>query len=196
MAAQLPLLGAGSPRIDPGFRGLRRIDLDESAWVDHLPGWLDGHQALFDRLVAETNWTVSERSMYDGVVSVPRLTAFVDMPGARPQVLRAAAAALCRRYDAAFGSVGLSLYRDGRDSVAFHRDKVLCDMPIATVAIVSLGEPRRFLLRPLGGGRSRAFNLGWGDLLVMGGACQRTWEHGVPKAASAQSRMSLVFRHP
>jgi alkylated DNA repair dioxygenase AlkB len=195
MAAQLPLLGSGRPQVDPGFRGLRRIVLDEDAWVDHLPGWLTGHQALFDRLESETPWSASERTMYDDVVSVPRLTAFSDIAGARPQVLRGAAAALCRRYDRSFDRVGLSLYRDGRDSVAFHRDKVLCDMDTATVAIVSLGEPRRFLLRPFGGGRSQAFNLGWGDLLVMGGACQRTWEHGVPKSASAQARMSVVFRH-
>ena len=195
MAAQLPLLGAGTPLIDPGFRGIRRVPLDKEAWVEHLPGWLCGHQALFDRLEADTAWVAGERSIYDDVVSVPRLTAFVDVPGARPQVLRGAAAALCRRYDASFDTIGLSLYRDGRDSVAFHRDKVLCDRPTATVAILSLGEPRRFLLRPLGGGRSRAFHLGWGDLLVMGGACQRTWEHGIPKAAQAQARMSLVFRH-
>ena len=62
------------------------------------------------------------------------------------------------------------------------------------MAIVSLGAPRRFLLRPAGGGTSRAFDLGWGDLLVMGGTCQRTWEHAVPKMASAKPRMSVQFR--
>ena len=114
MAEQLPLLGAGTPLIDPGFRGLRRHPLDAEAWVDHLPGWLSGHQALFDRLEEDTDWIAGERSMYDHVVSVPRLTAFVDVAGARPQVLRGAAAALCRKYDAALsgrGSMGCRRWR-------------------------------------------------------------------------------------
>jgi len=63
------------------------------------------------------------------------------------------------------------------------------------VALVSVGEPRRLLLRPRGGGRSRSYQFGGGDLLVMGGTCQRTWEHTIPKVARAGPRISLAFRH-
>lgn len=195
MAAQLPLLGAGPMRIDPGFRGVRRLHLDDTAWIDHLPGWLTGHQVLFDRLEQETRWSADERVMYDDVVSVPRLTAHTEVTAARPQVVRGAAAALSRYYGVGFDRVGLTLYRDGRDSVAFHRDTGYLEDATSTIAILSLGEPRRFLVRPFGGGRSRAFHLGWGDLFVMGGTCQRDWEHGIPKAAAAQARMSVIFRH-
>ena len=62
------------------------------------------------------------------------------------------------------------------------------------VAIVSLGGPRRFMLRPIGGGPAQRYLLGSGDLLVMGGACQHAWEHSIPKVASAPPRMSVTLR--
>ena len=57
------------------------------------------------------------------------------------------------------------------------------------------GERRKFLVRPRGGGASRAFMLGHGDLLVTGGTAQRAWEHSVPKVSQAGPRISLAFRH-
>lgn len=59
---------------------------------------------------------------------------------------------------------------------------------------VSLGEPRRFLLERNEGGKTVAFSLGWGDLIVMGGSCQRTWKHGLPKVAHAGPRLVVMFR--
>src|SRR5262249_55236959 len=115
-----------------------------------------------------------------------------DGPG--HPLLQALAAALSARYQRTLGEISLAAYRDGRDSVAFHGDRMGRQSHDTVVAIVSLGAPRRFLLRPSGGGASRAFDLGWGDLLVMGGTCQRTWEHGVPKVATARPRMSVQFR--
>jgi alkylated DNA repair dioxygenase AlkB len=102
--------------------------------------------------------------------------------------------ALCERYRESFERVSLALYRDGRDSVAWHGDQVARNMPEALVASVSVGTPRRLLLRPKTGGRSLALALGWGDLLVMGGSCQRTWQHHVPKVAHAEPRISIMFR--
>jgi hypothetical protein len=65
------------------------------------------------------------------------------------------------------------------------------------VAIVSLGAPRSLLLRPIGGGATVRFRVGAGDLLVMGGSCQRTWEHAVPKTARPVGpRISVQFRPP
>jgi alkylated DNA repair dioxygenase AlkB len=89
----------------------------------------------------------------------------------------------------------MNLYRDGRDSVAWHRDRIAKEIEDPIVVLVSLGEPRRFLVRPHGGGRSRAFRLGRGDLLVTGGRFQREWEHSVPKVAKAGPRISIAFRH-
>jgi hypothetical protein len=140
--------------------------------------------------------------MYDKVVDEPRLTwwwseasgevlpetpAMATVDGARR--------ALTEHYGVAFDSVGANFYRNGRDSVAWHRDRVDRSFPEHHVAIVSLGEPRPFLLRPYGGGKSRPYLLGPGDLLVMGGACQHRFEHTVPKVATAGPRLSVTFRH-
>ena len=94
-----------------------------------------------------------------------------------------------------FDSIGCNYYRTGADSVAWHADRIRFYQEDPIVAIVSVGAPRPFLLRPRGGGRSRSFLLGQGDLLVMGGACQHDWEHTVPKVASAGPRISITYRH-
>jgi hypothetical protein len=63
------------------------------------------------------------------------------------------------------------------------------------VAIMSLGSQRQFLLRPRGGGATIRHTLGHGDLIVMGGSCQRTWEHAIPKTSrSVGPRISVQFR--
>jgi alkylated DNA repair dioxygenase AlkB len=89
----------------------------------------------------------------------------------------------------------MNLYRGGSDSVAWHRDRIPPEIADPVVALVSLGEPRTFLLRPQGGGNSIAFRLGHGDLLVTGGQTQRRFEHSVPKSKSSGPRISLAFRH-
>ena len=132
--------------------------------------------------------------MYERVVDVPRLTAELPADGPGHPLLERAADALSRRYNLALCHISLAYYRDGRDSVAWHGDRLGRLVDDTVVAILSLGEPRRFLMRPAAGGASRAFNLGWGDLLVMGGSCQRTWQHAVPKTALAGPRISVQFR--
>ena len=77
-----------------------------------------------------------------------------------------------------------ALYRDGDDSVAFHGDTTARDLLQATVATVSLGAARKFLVKPTEGGKSQAYALGGGDLVVMGGTCQRTWRHAIPKVTA------------
>ena len=203
---QPSLLAGGVPAPDPAFSTAERIDLGAGAWVDHAPGWLAGADALFTELLATVRWRQREVPMYDRLVVEPRLTAWwgdEDMTDRRleaaPAPLRALLPALDARYRRGFDAIGVNLYRDGRDSVAWHGDRYERDQPATVVAIVSLGEPRRFLLRPVGGGASRAFALRSGDLLVMGGTCQHTWQHCVPKVARAGPRMSATFRrriHP
>jgi alkylated DNA repair dioxygenase AlkB len=132
--------------------------------------------------------------MYERVVDVPRLVATLPDDGPGHPVLREVAMALSEHYGRPLFDVSLAAYRDGRDSVAFHGDRLGIQRADAIVAILSLGFARRFLLRRAGGGPSRAFNLGGGDLLVMGGTCQLTWEHAVPKVADAGLRISVQFR--
>jgi alkylated DNA repair dioxygenase AlkB len=191
---QISLFGAGEPRVDPGLHGLRHLELGAGAWVDHLPGWLEGHAALFEALRRTTRWEHHRRQMYERVVDVPRLVAELPADGPGHPVLEQAAEVLSRRYGLARARTSLAYYRDGRDSVAWHGDRLGRLVDHTVVAILSLGEPRRFLLRPAAGGASRAFDLGWGDLLIMGGTCQRTWQHAVPKTALAGPRISVQFR--
>jgi alkylated DNA repair dioxygenase AlkB len=194
LAGQRSLFGSGAPSIDVGLRGLRRIQLDDTAWIDHCPGWVEGHQQLFDHLASTTRWQHQRVEMYERTVDVPRLVAALPEDGPGHPLLAEMARTLGERHGVAFTRTGLALYRDGNDSVAWHGDRVARDLPVAIVATVSLGEPRRFLLRPAAGGRALAFALGWGDLIVMGGSSQRTWRHAVPKVARAQPRLTVMFR--
>jgi len=180
---------------------VRRTPLTRGAWVDLRPGWLSGSGAVFGRLAEAVPWRAERRHMYDRVVDVPRLTCFYEEDAALPDpVLTAALQALNAHYEPELGepfrTAGLCLYRDGRDSVAWHGDTTGRSRREDTmVAIVSLGTPRAFLLRPRGGGKSLRYEIGHGDLLVMGGSCQRTWEHAVPKTTQAVGpRISVQFR--
>jgi alkylated DNA repair dioxygenase AlkB len=193
---QPSLFGADQPA--PGTAEPVRRELAGGAWIDHAPGWLAGADRLMDDLVGALPWAQRERRMYDGMVTEPRLTAWWDLHGDRtglPQVLLDVRDVLADRYAVDFDSIGCNLYRDGHDSVAWHGDTVRKKMAEPVVGIVSLGEPRPLLLRPTGGGRSIRYGLGAGDLFVMGGTCQHTWQHCVPKVRSAGPRLSVTFRH-
>jgi alkylated DNA repair dioxygenase AlkB len=194
LPGQKTLLGGGAPSFDRRFTELRRIRLDEGAWVDYQPGFVSGHETLMDALVESTRWHQPKREMYERTVDVPRLVAGLPEDGPGHPLLEEIRAALNAHYGTVFARTGLGLYRDGRDSVAWHGDYIARELPNAMVATLSLGEPRRFLMRPKGGGESRPFNLGWGDLIVMGGSCQRTWQHCIPKVASAAPRLAVMFR--
>ncbi|MFJ9734917.1 alpha-ketoglutarate-dependent dioxygenase AlkB [Streptomyces sp. NPDC101171] len=182
--------------------GLRRTELGSGAWIDVLPGWLSGADALFEELAAEVPWRAERRKMYDNVVAVPRLLAFYAAQDPLPHpVLTEARDALSARYAEELGepftTAGLCYYRDGRDSVAWHGDRIGRGARRDTmVAILSVGVPRDLLLRSAGGGGPVVRRpLGHGDLIVMGGSCQRTWEHCVPKTAHAAGpRISVQFR--
>jgi alkylated DNA repair dioxygenase AlkB len=195
---QPTLFDTAAPRFDASFSALERIDLDPTAWVDYAPAWVSGSDELFAQVLEERDWGQRSRRMYESRVVEPRLTAPWNVRSGqelRPPVLEDIRVALSEHYGIEFDSVGFNLYRDGRDSVAWHGDHIKKEIEEPLVALVSLGEPRRFLLRPRGGGKSRSFMLGRGDLLVTGGKTQRTWEHSVPKVAQAGPRISLAYRH-
>lgn len=192
--AQLGLFGRGAVAFDQSFADAERTSLSRGAWFDYAPGWLHGHEQVFDALVESVRWHQERRKMYDRTVDVPRLYALVPNDGEGHPVLEAIRLALSARYAEPLTRVSLGYYRDGGDSVAWHGDQVARRLPTAIVATVSVGAPRRFLLRPMGGGKSLALSLGFGDLLVMGGTCQRTWQHSVPKTKRAAPRIAVMFR--
>src|SRR3954451_17741532 len=180
--------------------GLARTELGRGAWIDVLPGWLTGADQVYERLARDVPWYAERRQMYDRMVDVPRLLCFYGENEDLPlPILAEARDALTAHYGEELGepfrTAGLCFYRDGRDSVAWHGDRIgRGNTEDTMVAIVSLGDPRRLALRPRLGGESLSVEMGHGDLLVMGGSCQRTWEHAVPKVAHAGPRISVQFR--
>ena len=178
-----------------------RHHLGRGAWVDHLPGWVTGSDTVLEVLLGDIGWRADRRQMYDREVAVPRLLRWYGGDEVLPHpLLTEARARLNAHYGPELGepfvSAGMCLYRDGRDSVAWHGDRIGRGRSADTmVAIVSFGPPRPLLLRPVGGGESLRFPLGHGDLVVMGGSCQRTWEHCIPKTARPVApRVSVQFR--
>jgi alkylated DNA repair dioxygenase AlkB len=188
-----------SVAFDASFSGARRIALDDHAWVDYVAGWVEAADVLFEDIAERAPWQHKTVHMYDRMVDEPRLTAWYgNAPGEEggPQILREMADALSERYGRAFDGIGAALYRDGRDSVAWHGDRIDPALVEPVVAIVSLGSARTLRMRSRERhGATRAFPLLPGDLFVMGGSTQRTWEHSVPKVAAAGARLSLQFRH-
>ncbi|RZU33941.1 alpha-ketoglutarate-dependent dioxygenase AlkB [Blastococcus saxobsidens] len=178
-----------------------RHQLGRGAWVDHLPGWVSGSDEVLDVLLGDIGWREDRRQMYEREVAVPRLLRWYGGADQLPHALLTEAREQLNRHYAPelgepFVSAGMCLYRDGRDSVAWHGDRIGRGRSTDTmVAIVSLGSPRPLLLRPVGGGESLRFPLGHGDLVVMGGSCQRTWEHCIPKTTKPVGpRVSVQFR--
>lgn len=195
-ALQPSLFGSSAePELAPLPR-FERVPLDDTAWVDLARGFVLGGDTLMVRLLEVVPLRQGARELYDRVVDEPRLSGGCDIYGdGVPDVVGGAARSLSHRYRVHFDRCFVNHYRDGADSVAWHRDRVGRVQHDPLIGVLSLGGPRVFALRPHGGGPSVRFTLHSGDLLVMGGSCQHTWEHCVPKAAAAAPRMSVTLRH-
>ena len=155
-----------------------------------LPGWFEGADELFATMLTDVPWRAEQRPMYDNVVDVPRLLHHygVGDPLPHPALVEAREALTAHYADELgepFVTAGCCYYRDGRDSVAWHGDNIGRGRSHDTmVAIVSFGSRQLKLRpRPVGGHTEAAYPLGHGDLIVMGGSCQRTWEHAIPKTS-------------
>lgn len=180
---------------------IRRTVLSQGAWLDILRGWLKAPDTLFAHLAKEVPWQAERRHMYDRIVEVPRLLARYGKSDTPPHpILTEARSALTHHYEPELGepfqTLGLCYYRTGKDSVAWHGDRTGRGATEDTmVAILSVGAPRQLHLRPRTGGPTTRQTLGHGDLLVMGGSCQRTWEHAIPKTTKPVGpRISIQFR--
>ena len=188
------LLGGHEPRLAPEPR-FERIRLDDHSWVDVAREWLLGADAACEHLVRTVPWRQSRRKMYGEIVDEPRLSMWCRVGDPPPHpVLAPVRAALVERYQARLGGFGMNYYRNGRDSVAWHRDTEMRNLDRTLVAIVTLGAARPFLVRPHGGGPSIDVHPASGDLLVMGGRAQADWEHAVPKVATCGPRVSVMLR--
>jgi alkylated DNA repair dioxygenase AlkB len=192
---QLEIFGGGSPTPDPTFRAARRVQLDETSWLEHVPGWLAGSEQLFEVLLDEAGWEQRERWMVNRVVTEPRLTAeYPDITSA-PRVLQEIGAVLSAHYGVTYDGLWINLYRDHRDSTSWHGDWPSCKRAECIVPVLSLGAARRFLIRPREGGPSTGVTPASGDLVVMGGRAQRDFRHMVPKQARpAGPRISVNFK--
>jgi alkylated DNA repair dioxygenase AlkB len=198
----LDLMGGSATTLEALPGRLVRHQLTAGAWVDVIRGWVHGSDPVFETLLTEVDWRAERRPMYDGVVDVPRLLRWYGRGETLPHpVLTEARDRLSEHYRPELGegfvTAGMCLYRDGRDSVAWHGDTLGRSAQHDTmVAIVSFGSPRNLMLRPrAGGAETLRFPLGHGDLIVMGGSCQRTWEHAIPKTAKPVGpRVSVQFR--
>lgn len=203
MASELPFqhslldLAAADEPFDASFGGMERIELSHGAWVDRQPGWAARPDELFVTVLEALDWRDGVERIWGEEVARPRQVASFGSDGVPPRlaVLQEMSESLSRRYEVELTRITCNLYRDGRDSVAWHGDRVARDLPQATVAILSLGEARLFRLRPRGGGTSMGWSAGRGDLIVMGGSCQRTYDHSIPKVAVAGPRIAVMFRH-
>lgn len=194
-AGQLDLLAVEEISLDTTFATARRIQLDATSWVEHVPAWLYGGERLLTSLLAVAGWEQRDRWMFDKKVTEPRLTAeYTDLAAAPDPVLRTITTTLSDHYGVPYDGLWMNLYRDHRDSTSWHGDWRTCRRDECVVPVLSLGATRRFLLRPRAGGRGVTLRPAAGDLVVMGGRCQRDWRHCVPKqTVPAGARISVNF---
>lgn len=181
-----------------------RTWLDERSWVDLWSGWLAGAGELYDHLGSTVAFQQGRVFRYDHWVDEPRLGAGYTTASAPHPVLLECQRKLQHHYAVRFGGASIALYRDGRDMVAFHRDRDMQWLDDTVIALLVLGRRRPFAVRPrsnryaheaIGKGATHQFTPGEGDLLVMGGGTQAGWEHSVPpQPGLVGGRMSIQWR--
>lgn len=184
---------------------VERTWLDEGSWVDVVRGWVEGADALYDLLVERAPLRRSRVFRYDRWVDEPYFgTAYRLADEAPSPVLVDATKALRARYRVTFGGYSLVWYPTGASAMAFHRDREMRWLDDTIVALLVLGARRPLRLRPRanryahespGKGATHDFAPGHGDLVVMGGAIQAGWEHGVPPVSpTVGGRLSVQWR--
>ncbi|MBI4932510.1 MAG: DNA repair protein [Actinobacteria bacterium] len=185
---------------------VRRIDLDAGSWVDVVDGFVRDPRGALDSLLADTAWGQQEVLRYDQYVPEQRLSAGLRADSS--PLVRHTDLHLQATYRVPFDGVAALLYRDGTDFQGLHSDRGMKWLDDTRIAIVVLGQRRPFVIRrrgdwieslasrvPAGKDPDDLVLLpGEGDLLVMGGACQRDWLHGIPAADTPNPRVSLTWR--
>ncbi len=184
---------------------VERVELGDGAWLDVGRGWLTGGNDVYRELADNVEWTQGRIYRYERYVDDPRLGSWwkAGTPPPHPAILDAHRA-LQHKYGVRFDGCGIIYYRDGRDSVAFHRDRDMKWLDDTLIVILTLGQRRPFHLRPLANkyayhldnnGATHDLSPASGDLLVMGGSMQTAWQHSVPKVRQPiGGRISLQWR--
>jgi alkylated DNA repair dioxygenase AlkB len=181
--------------VDDTFGTAERIQLDDTSWIDHVHGWLSGDEELMRHLMASAPWEQRSRWMYTRKVTEPRLTAeYPVIADAGEPTLERITASLARHYGVPYSRLWMNWYRDNDDGTGWHADRPVDRLPEVVIPVLSLGATRRFLIKADAGGRSTVITTHGGDLVVMGGRCQRDYKHSVPKQRTpAGPRVSLNF---
>src|ERR1700728_630798 len=148
------------------FVEINRVDLDENSWIEVVPGLVRSPQNLFARSLREFSWSQCQRWMYDRKVDNCLTSSYPQIREAPYEALRTLARRLSQVYGVTYDGLWVNLYRDRRDSTAWHGDSITCKRDICTVPVLTLGHPRRFLIKPRRGGRSTRFVPQSGDLIV------------------------------
>jgi alkylated DNA repair dioxygenase AlkB len=185
---------------------VERVELAPNSWIELVPGFARDASDAFEEVHGFVAWGQTEVLRYDHYVQENRLGAVVRAD-AHP-LLRQTDLHLRSRFRVPFTGVAAILYRDGTDFQGLHSDREMRWLDETLIAIVVLGARRPFVLRPrlergipverIPAGTAPddvILTPGEGDLLVMGGACQREWLHGVPAAPGVERpRISLTWR--
>ncbi|WP_345347687.1 alpha-ketoglutarate-dependent dioxygenase AlkB [Rhodococcus olei] len=181
--------------IDAGFRSAERIRLDENSWIEHVHGWLDGHEHLMRLLMDTASWEQRSRWMYNRTVQEPRHTAEYPVIAEAPRTSCTASPTPCPpHYGRPYTRLWMNWYRDHNDGAGWHADRPQHKLVETVIPVLGLGATRRFLIKPDGSGRSTVIETRGGDLVVMGGRSQTDYKHCVPKQKTvAGPRLSLNF---
>jgi alkylated DNA repair dioxygenase AlkB len=205
---------SGAPSVEPAAAAdlridraatVERVELGGGSWFELARGFVREPEPELAALREAVRWEQGEVLRYDRYVPERRLTAGV--PTDRVPLLRQTDLHLRSRFRVPFTGVAAILYRDGDDFQGLHSDREMRWLDDTLIAIVVLGARRPFVFRPrrpvaevverVPAGSAPddvVVHPGHGDLLVMGGACQRDWLHGVPAATADGPRMSLTWR--
>ena len=174
--------------------------------IDYYPDWVDDADQLFKLLWEEIAWEQHTITLYGRDVLSPRLTAWmgdgpyrysgiVNEPTSWPEALVELRKRLQDALGVEFNSCLANLYRDGADSMGYHSDNEPELGAQPTIASISLGDRRRFVLRHRSTGERWSWDLGHGDLLVMRDESQSNYAHAIPKTSrQVGPRMNLTFR--
>jgi alkylated DNA repair dioxygenase AlkB len=183
---------------------VERIVLDDRCWVDVVRGLIPDAAQVHDDLARTVKWRNGSTYRYERWVADVRRSATQSGPRRHPALVEVETW-LTRRYRVRFSGVVLSEYRHSREALGFHRDRAMTWLDDTLVALLSLGARRPWLMRPDTGrppidpddALRDAIDLSpaGGDLLIMGGSCQRRWLHAVPPTAQAVGgRISAQWR--
>ena len=182
-----------------------RVHLDDRSWVDVVSGFVRDPITELDTLIATTPWRQREVLRYDHYVAERRMSSGLRKDS--QPLLRHTTMHLASKYRVDLDGVAAILYRDGHDFQGLHSDREMKWLDETLVAIVVLGERRPFVFRertrwdhavdrvPSGTDPKDVVLMpGEGDIIVMGGRCQRDWMHGVPEHDTPKPRLSLTWR--